>query len=123
MKRRYYKKSSYRNRSNSVLRGRIRLSYSVLFSSMLFGILGAYLAIVNTVASKGAEIRSLERRIATLQESVTQKKIHEAQLRTLARSDEESTLASVVTKDMRVIVVANDDKQSATSHAVVAIAQ
>ncbi len=106
------------------MRGRVRLSYGVFFGGALFGILGAYLVVVNTAASKGAEIRLLERRIATLQERVSQHRIQEAQLRTLARSDEESALEPIATGDVRVIVVAGDAAQPAMDdHAVVAIAQ
>ena len=122
----YYNKRGV-HRKNTTLRGRVQLSYGALFGGALFGILGAYLVVVNTVATKGAEIRSLERRIAALQETVAQKRIQEAQLRTFVRSDEAgeaNTLAFVAAEEVRVIVVTGDTAQPVMDeHAVVAIAR
>lgn len=87
------------------LRGTMRLSHGMVFGLALFSLCAVYVVIVNTAAVKGAEIRTLEKRIAALQKAQQEYTLQEAALRSLARGvgDDDAALERVEAQDVRVI--------------------
>lgn len=92
------------------LRGMIRLSHGMIFGLTLFSLFATYLFIVNDVAIKGTEIRTLERHIVALKETIEEREIEEAQLRSLAHLKEDDVLEFIVAEEIRIIAIVQNEK-------------
>ncbi len=69
----------------------------------MFGVVATYVSVVNASAVKGDEIRDLERRIASAQESAENLSVKEAQLRAFVAPAEDAQFVAVDASKIRVI--------------------
>ncbi len=80
-----------------------RFSHGAMFGLVLFALFSGYLLIVNDVAAKGSDIRTLEKRIAMLEKSIEEQTIHEARLRALVDPNDNDDFEAISREDVRII--------------------